>query len=228
MEPQISYDIDQDPEGILVKKVKEAFADALEYKSKINTDILSLSGMSGKKYRMFINNLIGLLDDARYLEIGVWAGSTFCSAINQNKVKAIAIDNWSEYGGPKDTFFGHVEKFKNENVDFKFIESDFHQVNFDDLGPFNIYFFDGPHDVTSQHHALTSVIQSLDDKFIFIVDDWNWWQVRDGTMGGIKDAGLNIDYQITIRSSLDESHASPSHERSDWHNGYFIGVLSKS
>jgi hypothetical protein len=66
--------------------------------------IYSIDGMSGTKYRFFINSLVRGLPDARYLEVGSWAGSTLCSAIHGNKVLAVAIDNWSEFGGPRDAF----------------------------------------------------------------------------------------------------------------------------
>ena len=39
-----------------------------------------MEGLSGRKYRSLINNLIQKIKDPRYLEIGTWLGSTACSA----------------------------------------------------------------------------------------------------------------------------------------------------
>jgi hypothetical protein len=52
-------------------------------------------------------------------------------------------------------------------------------------------------------------------------------QVRDGTLKAIADLGLHVDFMAEIRTSLDDKHApQPVGEKSDWHNGYCIAVLS--
>src|SRR3954447_24894640 len=91
----------------LVNKVSSAFQDALKAHGKLEEPVLSINGMSGRKYRLFINNLIGGMTNPRYLEVGVWAGSTLCSAISKNTVSALAIDNLSEFGGPSDQFYAN-------------------------------------------------------------------------------------------------------------------------
>ena len=64
-------------------------------------------------------------------------------------------------------------------------------------------------------------------EFVFIVDDWNWQEVRDGTMRAISEIDLRVDYALEIRTTVDSSHPEVHSELSDWHNGYFISVLSK-
>src|SRR5580698_7463314 len=83
----------------LIPLVKEAWRKACvpnpEY--KIDPRIFGLfSALSGGRYRIFINELIGSMPDARYLEVGTWTGSSLCSAINGNKVRAVSIDDRSE------------------------------------------------------------------------------------------------------------------------------------
>ena len=63
--------------------------------------IYAVDGMSGLKYRYFINTLVGAVPNARYLEIGSWAGSTLCAAIHGNKVTAVAVDDWSQFDESK-------------------------------------------------------------------------------------------------------------------------------
>lgn len=84
-------------EGTLA--VEKAFGLGYVEESKIDPGVLEVEGMSGKKFRHFLNNLVRLRGGRNYLEIGVWAGSSFTSAIsnNENLVNAIAIDNFSEY-----------------------------------------------------------------------------------------------------------------------------------
>ena len=70
--------------------------------------------MSGLKTRHFYNNLLNF-DDARYLEIGSWKGSSVCSAMYNNNAMIICVDNWSEFGGPKDEFLVNFNKFIGNN-----------------------------------------------------------------------------------------------------------------
>jgi hypothetical protein len=97
MEPSITI-IDQSSHDTIVVAVKEALQKAIVGVGKLPEDVLAMEGMSGRKYRLFINNLIEALVSPHYLEVGVWAGSTLCSAIWGNTVRAFAIDNWRAQG----------------------------------------------------------------------------------------------------------------------------------
>src|SRR5262245_15381786 len=90
--------------------LRRSFDEALALRTKLPEWIRTMPGMSGRKYRCLINNLIGRLADARYLEVGSWAGSTACSAIYGNRVRALCIDNWSEFDGPKAEFQQNVAR----------------------------------------------------------------------------------------------------------------------
>ena len=191
--------------------------------------LIVLPGMSGRKYRLFINNLIADMDRPNYLEVGCCAGSTFCSAIYANSVRALAVDNWSEFDGPRSEFFNNVSRFAGEKASVSVITSDFREVDYRQFGPFNVYLFDGPHEQQDQYDGLKIPFDALAEEFVFIVDDWNWKRVRDGTLAAIRDIGLQIVGGREIRTTLNDLHP-PRHlsfETSDWHNGYFIAVLQK-
>jgi hypothetical protein len=211
-----------------VENIKAALALAMAGSSKLDERIVTLPGMSGRRYRMFINHLVSSTADARYMEVGSWTGSTLCSAINGNAVRATAIDNWSQFGGPKDKFMENLERFRTPKAYVNFIEMDFRKVSFEDLGPFNIYLFDGPHSAQDQYDGLKLALPALDDLFVLIVDDWNWPNVRAGTSEAVLKCGLNTHYSVELRTTLDDSHAQVHAQNSDWHNGYFIAVLSKA
>lgn len=204
-----------------------AFDRALALESQVSDHVLSLQGMSGKCYRMFINNLVRLASKPRYLEVGSWAGSTACAAIENNSVSALCIDNWSEFGGPKDLFAANIASVTTSQTNFRFIESDFREVKIGDIGRFNIYLFDGPHEEKDQYDGLYMYDQALDDDFFFVVDDWNWPGVRSGTFQAIRDAGFKIDYCIEVRTTQDDTHALLIQQESEWHNGYFLSKLSR-
>ncbi len=215
--------------GVLVAEVEAALtASVLRTDIDSSEGIYSIDGMSGKKYRYFINSLVRAVDDARYLEVGSWAGSTLCSAVHGNAVHAVAIDNWSEFGGPKDAFLANVGRFATPESKVFFIESDFRQVDYRQLGRFNIFLFDGPHEEQDQYDGLALGCACMDRRFVFIVDDWNWERVRAGTMAAIRKCGLNPLFTAEIRTTLDNSHPPHAFRHSDWHNGYFIAVLEQS
>jgi hypothetical protein len=220
-----------EPHNPVVLRVEDAFARALDGKSKIPPELLVLQGMSGQIYRKFINNLVEATPNASYLEVGSWAGSTLCSAIHNNKVRAMAIDNWSEFGGPRDLFFANVGKFAGSSAAVSFLNSDFRAVRYDAIGTYNIYLFDGPHTKKDQYDGMALAKPALEEVSVVIVDDWNWLEVRNGTFDALRDAKYQIIHQIEVLSTPDNRHPGdhglPRDQDSDWHNGYFIGVLRK-
>jgi hypothetical protein len=205
--------------------VETAFRNAENNISKITTDIINMEGMSGIKTRHFYNNLLNT-ENARYLEIGTWKGSSVCSAMCGNKAMVVCIDNWSQFGGPKAEFLVNFEKFKGEN-DATFIEDDCYKVDVSLLPKFNIYMYDGNHDNESHYNALLHYYNCLDDVFIFIVDDWNWEEVRNGTIKSIKKLNLKVLYEKEIRLTWDNSHTPRDQALQTWHNGIYVAVLQK-
>ena len=84
--------------------------------------------------------------------------------------------------------------------------------------------YDGYHSYENQYKALEYYYEILDDTFIFIVDDWNWENIRNGTLNSIKDLNLKIIHKIEIRLTQDNQGTS---DRNGYHNGLFIAVLQK-
>jgi len=66
--------------------------------TQVGREILKMYGMSGKKWRHFLNNLASF-SGCNWLEVGTWAGSTFCSTIcgNTEMGYACTFDNSSEF-----------------------------------------------------------------------------------------------------------------------------------
>lgn len=192
----------------------------------LNPNILTMEGMSGRKFRAFINNLVSTTDNARYLEIGSWYGSTACSAMSGNKLDITCIDNWSEHNG-REMFLKNSDQFKNDNVNLKLIESNYRDVDYSNIGKFNIYMFDGPHNESDQYDGVALVQPALDDTYILIVDDYNHERVRNGTQNALRDLKSKVLCEITVRTSDNDIQPSPNCENSDWHNGYYIALIEK-
>jgi len=206
--------------------VESAFKNAENGLSKITPKIILMDGMSGTKTRHFYNNLLNT-DDARYLEIGTWKGSSVCSAMCGNQANVVCIDNWSEFGGPKDEFVRNFNNFTGMNNAF-FIEHDCFTLDINILPKFNIYMYDGNHLNESHYKALLHYYNRLDDIFIFIVDDWNFEEVRDGTRRSIETLKLYVLYEKEIRMTHDNSHTPLDIARETWWNGIYVAILHKS
>lgn len=208
--------------------VQQCIENAENNISKLTVDILNIEGMSGHKTRHFYNNLLEYPDGARYLEIGTWKGSSVCSAMYKNKANVVCIDDFSQFSGPRNEFLKNFTQYKGDN-NALFIEGNCWEIDPNILGEkFNIYMYDGGHTYDDQYKALTHYIPCLDDTFIFVVDDWNWKPVRDGTFDAIKDLNLKINFKHEIRLTNDDSHTPyEAGGRFTWHNGIGIFVLSK-
>ena len=202
--------------------IENAFYNAENNISKITDELLNIEGFSGSKTRHFYNNLLNM-QDARYLEIGTWKGSSVCSAMYGNKANIVCIDNWAEFGGPKEEFLFNFNKFRGEN-NASFIEINSFNIDVLTLPKFNIYMYDGDHSYDSHYKALTHYINCLDDTFIFVVDDWNWVDVRNATLQSIKDLNLKVLYEKDIKLNNDNIS---THDRNGWWNRIYVAILQK-
>ena len=140
-----------------------------------------------------------------------------------NNSTIVCIDNWAQFGGPKDEFIRNFGKYKGIN-NASFIEKDCFNLDVKTLGKFNIYMYDGEHSRASHFKALTYYYDCLDDTFIYIVDDWNWYDVRQGTLDAIKHLGLEVCFYHEIRTTQDNSTTT---DRIGWWNGAYVAVLKK-
>lgn len=205
-----------------IDHLEKCFELAEKNSSNIDEYIINMDGMSGTKTRHFYNNLLKL-DDARYLEIGTWKGSSVCSAMVNNRAKILCIDNWSEFNGPKTTFMENFKKYEGNNIT-NFIEADCFSIDLNNLEKFNIYMYDGNHSYDSHYNALTYYLNVLDDLFIYVVDDWNWADVRNATMNSINDLNLNIVWQKEIKLN---NNNTTTEDKLNWWNGISVFLLKK-
>ena len=140
---------------------------------KLSNDVFNLHGMSGKLTRIFYNNLINFIECPRYLEIGVFLGSTFISALYKNTLeRAVCIDNFEEFKeGSSSLLHSNIVNICGEQT-YNLIEGDsFDKKTIEqckELGPYNIYMYDGHHSKESHYKALIDYIDCLDDTFVHI------------------------------------------------------------
>ncbi|HTH82126.1 MAG TPA: class I SAM-dependent methyltransferase [Mucilaginibacter sp.] len=211
-----------------IQHLEKCFDRAEAGASKLSPLLLEMTGFTGIKTRHFYNNLLDF-EDSRYLEVGTWSGSSVSAAMFNNAAKIICIDNWSEFDGKKakELFDLRFEYFMGAN-NATFIESDCFKVDIKNLIKFNVYLFDGCHTYEDHYKALQYYLDSLDDTFIFIVDDWNWEPVRNGTMDAIRDLKLKQIWSKEIRLTHNNEHTPDDVAKATWWNGIAAFVLQKS
>lgn len=207
----------------MIEHVEQSFAKAELFQSKISQEIKDLQGMTGEKTRHFYNNLLSM-PDACYLEIGVWKGSSCCAAMFGNNANIKLIDDFSGFGSPHAEFEQNLVKFLGANS-VGFFKEDCFKFDLSKFDyKFNIYLFDGDHSHESQRKGLEYYLPAMQDEFIFIVDDWNWEQVREGTFRAIEDNKLNVKHFREQRTSNDNHFKD---DAKGWWNGIAVFILKK-
>jgi len=225
-----------------VQVVKDCFELAQQGISAIPPYALTIPGMSGIVYRRFINNYVRTLIAPKYLEVGVWTGSTLCAAIGGiDNVRAVAVDNYSEsyphYSTSPEADCRHnvaTVKIDTANLEL-LLNQAFETFEPAPYGPFNVYMYDGYHDEESQFQGIDKVAPCLEEISLIVVDDWNdneyfpteykgvtyGSREKAGTYRAFDQVGLELLYKIEVETG--ENPMFPS----DWHNGYGIFLVKK-
>jgi len=207
------------------------------YRSLSDTSI-GMNGMSGYKYRYFINNLMKQLTRPKYLEVGVMAGSSLSSAIdNVYDVEAMGIDRYSLTSSSLAQAQANAASVATATSTVNIVDNDFLSVNFTGLGPFNVYLYDCGRSQGGYESCLVHAQAALADDLLFIAGDWDHAyggvdsELNTGIRTSIAQAGYNICYHVDIQTgSYYETEGAPSSEvdSTAWQNGYGIFVLSRS
>lgn len=215
------------------QRLQHALKKTLRGEHKLSESVRTMEGFSGRLYRSLINNLIETTPDARYLEIGSWTGSTACAAMEGNSCDVLCIDNWhglhagqtapsEEAKSAKETFQKNTNSIITEKINFKFIEQNYKTIDYNTLGKFNVYLFDGPHEFQDQVDGIIMAQPALDDTYVLIIDDFNYLTAQDATAKAFEEIKANAIAWLDIRTTRDALGVS-----SNWHNGYYIGVIKK-
>lgn len=207
-------------EELLINHLKWSIEQAENGISKLTPALLDVPGMTSPRVKNLLNNLC-TLDQATYFEIGVWKGATFTAALFGNKTslkQAVAMDNWSEFGGPSEDFKNNCALIAD--VPFTFYNHDCFTISKNGVfnAPIDIYFYDGEHSVRSQEQAFTYYNDQFATSFIALVDDWN----PEATKAGTRSAFQTLGYTILFEQELPGKH-----DTSLWWNGLYVAVIRK-
>lgn len=205
----------------LVKHVERAIDAALQGDSKLSDEALALEGFSSATVRHFLNNLCRV-PSTNYFEVGTFKGSTLIAASFRNPGRFTAVDNFSEFPtGARDEFQSVRRRFKAD-CRFAFFDANCWSPSLPRRLPknVNVYFYDGSHSYQDHHRAFVHYHPVFANRFVAVVDDWNWPAVRQGTRDALAALGYSTLFEREFRTK------SPF--RDLWWNGLFIAVLSKT
>jgi len=184
-------------------------------------DLPPIHGLSSHKVRSLLNWLCKL-PGTNYLEIGTHIGSTLIPALWGNPhVAATCIDLWTGWEGAKRTDLESNLARHLPNRPINIIEGDMFTVDLAQLIPdVTVYFYDGPHSDAGHYQAFIRYDPIFADRFVALVDDWNWDWSKVQTPRAFSDLGY------TVEASW-ELPATPAQDSERWWNGLYVAIVRK-
>ena len=159
--------------------------------------ICNIPRMSTLAIGAIINEAVSQMQDNHtFVNVGVWHGFTLLSGIiNNARKRCIGIDNFSEFGGPRNAFLEKFKKHKRPN--HSFYEMDyidyFSNVHKEPIG---FYMYDGNHSHKNQLRGLQVAEPFFSENCILLIDDANYDEVRQVTMEFLSSS--SYEYQIIL------------------------------
>ena len=210
-----------------IEQIKEAIEKAIKRESKLTKEALEVPSLTSLNIRHLYNNL-GAISEV-FCEVGSHRGGSYTSFVtnNRNLMSAAAIDNFSEdfnTGDIKGELIENMDKYTPVETAHQLIDKNSFEVTIDDFAIRNkidLYLYDGNHSEESQYKGLMYFLPFLADTFIFVVDDYSWDDVRNGTQRAIKDSGVEVLFEQAFYTPQGEP------ENEHWHNGTYLALLKQ-
>ncbi len=135
-----------------------------------------------------------------FVNIGVWQGFTLLCGMATNPTKTcIGVDNFSEFGGPKDAFMKRFLRYKTErhsfyDMDYEAYFSEIHR------GPIGFYIYDASHAYADQLKGLQVAEPHFSETCIVMVDDANWQEPRQATLDFIAKSDFSYKMLLDVKT----------------------------
>ena len=129
-----------------------------------------------------INRAVAQMPESHaFVNVGVWNGFTFLSGLAGNADRAcIGIDNFSEFGGPKDAFLARFERMKGGRHLFHEMDYQEYFARRHDVA-IGVYLYDGEHSYDNQRKGLEAAERFFAKDCVVLVDDTNAEDPRRAT-----------------------------------------------
>lgn len=163
--------------------------------------VADMPKMSTLAIGAIINSAVSHMPEGQaFVNVGVWHGYSYLAGLHGNEEKpATGIDNFSQFGGPKDEFLARFEAQSSPR--HAFVESDYREFFRDFSDPIGVYIYDGEHTYENQAEGLRVAEPLMADGCIVIVDDTNWRQPRKATFDFIAQSSRDYSVLLDVRTS---------------------------
>jgi len=152
-------------------------------------------------------------EDEVFVNVGVWQGFTLlCGMITNPDRTCVGVDNFSEFGGPRERF---MERF----LAHKKARHHFHDMDYEEYfsnihrGSIGFYIYDGSHGYSHQLKGLQVAEPFFSDRCIIMVDDTNWEEPRRATLDFMAQSSFPYKILLDVRT------------RNNCHPTYWNGVM---
>jgi len=187
--------------------------------SNLSEEVLMLPSFNTHAIKHLLNNLGGI--GTKYLECGLHKAGGFICAQYHNQMKAVGIDNWSEFqqdGESKKIAFELCEKHLDP-TSYKILDMDCFDATKSLIGSgFDMFTYDANHSFEAQYKAIGYFLSFMKNEFILNVDDTEWADPKEATEKAIKDLGLTV---------LFRQHLFDGQMGGKWWNGFTTYYLKK-
>jgi hypothetical protein len=128
-----------------------------------------------------------------FVNVGVWHGFTFLAGMVGNPTRVcVGVDNFSQFGGPRDEFLARFEKYRSPN--HRFCDMDYEEYfRGAHRGPIGFYVYDGEHSYENQLKGLRLAEPFFAPGCHVLVDDTNLARVRRATLDFIEGSSKNYE-----------------------------------
>lgn len=146
-------------------------------------ELLKIPRMSTFAIGAMINKGVASMNDnCCFVNIGIWHGFSFLAGIKNNPNKrCIGVDNFSEFGDPREQFIKRFIALRSSShhfydVDYKEYFSNIH------AGKIGFYIYDAEHSYENQLEGLRIAERFFSEDCVILVDDTNLDEARQATM----------------------------------------------
>ena len=173
--------------------------------------LLEVESMSTYAMGHLVNQICkNLSSNQLYVNIGCWKGFSLIAGMIDTSCEVIGVDDFSQFGGPREEFFNNFNKYRKENI-HKFYEDDY-KIFFKNFEKKNkkidFYFYDGEHSYENQYENLEIANEFLSDGAIIMIDDINFTEVENGSKDFVKKYSSKFEIVKEIKTSNNHCHPS--------------------
>jgi len=201
----------------VIEHVKNSFAATEAGTSTLDAEVLGMRGSTGRKTRMFYNNLGNTQEAINVIDIGTKLGSSTASFLKNNgNVSVCVVDDWSQ-GGSSEELINTLKSSKLTLVVSKPDEADLALLPKANVVLYDSFYFDG-----ELERSLKKLSAVFADVCVLIVDDWNAIGVNNQTYNALSAIDYTVVYENGVKTNYDSEAATT------YWNGMGVFVLVKN